>query len=176
MGSHKRCCKNSTKISCNAINAATKLSLNGFEITRSGVYEICENVRWKVSKDNSRAITIRASNVTLVFKRHYLKQVDHTVSNTAAIVIASGAENVSISGGSITEVSGQAILLEPGSKNININEMTFSFIGYKGSLTTIVVPVFFVRQTSGVIAMNCNPDDEQISHVTISNCTQHRCL
>jgi hypothetical protein len=170
MGNHKKCCKSSKKITARDINDATRVSLNGYDINRAGVYEVCEDVDWTVARATSRAITIIASNVTLLFKNHTLRQVDHTVANTAAIVLAAGVENVNISGGSITEIAGQGISIQPGCQNVQISDMIFSKIGYNGSLLTIIIPVFFERQTSGVIAINVNPDQEPVSNVIISHC------
>lgn len=127
-------------------------------------------MKWVVSRTQQRAITINASDVTLLFKGHYLKQLDHTVANTVAVAISAGVENVKISGGIITEVAGQAIVPEPGVKNIEVSDMTFTQTGYNGSLTTVIIPEFFVRQTSGVIAVNSGPEDDPVSNMTVSCC------
>lgn len=163
-------CKDVVLISACDINNAAKRSVKGFVISKPGKYELCEDVDWKAVFPVASAISIEASNVDLLFNGHYLRQVDHSLSNTSAVHIINAVSNVKISGGSVTEISGQGVLVDPGCSNVEVSDMNFSKIGYRGSLTTVVIPIIFVRETSGVIAANSNPDQARVRGLRIVRC------
>lgn len=160
--------KDVVKITECDINKASKYSRDGYVIKKSGKYILSENVKWENKKSNSFAITIDAENVTLNLDGFYIKQVDTTLANGAAINVTDRAKFTLIENGTLRRFSGAGIVVQSGSSFVTINNITVEQTGYNGAYFIDFAPF---GKLPGVAGIFVGGDETKITHdINISNC------
>lgn len=138
------------------------LGTTGLVLSKPGVYELCSNASYTPSKSDTAAITITASNVTLLLKEHVLSQ-GNAVSNTVGIhVIGTGITNIVVQGGTVENFTFPGMVVE--SPNFNdvslVKVLNMSFINNSNTMTTSGGKYpgagLFIRGSALIVVEDCD--------------------